>query len=282
MATTQPKKPSNWERRALGTALIIVICLACGSARAEEATLEFTLSANSIKSVNLADLRQTLPVHSIEIFDPHHRKRKRYRAFALTDVLRFGFGPSLSEQAYTEASFAALDGYTSVSNREQILEDGGFLAFEDLDMTGGWEPIGRHRADPGPFYIVWTGANQSTRNGFPWPWQLRNITLLAFEDQYPNVVPTKAPSGSRIYRGYETFKARCVRCHAMNGQGGKIGPDLNSPRNILAYRAAEVVRKFISNPAQFRHSRMPAHPDLNDASLDDLLDYLWHMRARSR
>ena len=68
----------------------------------------------------------------------------------------------------------------------------------------------------------------------------------------------------------------------MNGQGGKIGPDLNSPRNILTYRAAEVVRKFISNPAQFRHSRMPAHPDLNDASLDNLLDYLWHMRARSR
>jgi len=108
------------------------------------------------------------------------------------------------------------------------------------------------------------------------------MALCAFADQYPNVVPTSEPDSSAVYRGYTPFKTRCVDRHTRGEQGGKAGPDLNRPRNVLAYRAAGTVRAFIRHPEESKQSRMPADPHLDDVGLDKLLDYLRHMQARAR
>jgi len=82
--------------------------------------------------------------------------------------------------------------------------------------------------------------------------------------------------------GYRLFQQSCASCHSINGQGGKIGPDLNVPRSIVEYRPVDQVRAYIRNPEAFRYTSMPAHPGLSESDLDALIAYFEAMRARKQ
>jgi hypothetical protein len=59
----------------------------------------------------------------------------------------------------------------------------------------------------------------------------------------------------------------------MNGQGGRVGPDLNVPRSIVEYRPRAQIAAFIRNPESFRYSSMPAHLHLSDLQLEAIIQY---------
>ena len=244
--------------------------------------LTFTQSGKQVSTATLEIMRESLPVQRIEFFDQQYHKIKRFEAFNLHDVLSLGFGNAWRSPEFTEVVFTALDGYQSLATQATIVHDGGYVTFDDLDRDDGWEPVGRQGADPAPFYLVWTGPDQSTANGYPWPWQLSAIGLVRFQDQYPKVYPQGAAEDSEVFRGFLTFKGRCFRCHAMNQQGGKVGPDLNAPQSIVAYRSQNMIREFIRNPSLYRYTHMPDHRDLDDEALDELLAYFWFMSGSER
>jgi len=256
-------------------ALILAVVLAAARASAAEPALEFRVAGASVTAVPLSALEKILPARDLTLtnaeFWPGHAKR--YRAFALRDVLDYAFGKKWLSNDYSDISFVALDGYAAVGPLEKASEDGGFLAFKDLDAASGWEPVGGHQADPGPFFVVWTGTTQTTANQYPWPWQVAALNLVRFEDQYPKTVPRGAAADSPERRGYALFKGRCLRCHSVNGEGGKIGPDLNEPMSVTAYRPKRMVKEFIRNPSKYRHTYMPDHRDLSDADLENLWRY---------
>ena len=104
------------------------------------------------------------------------------------------------------------------------------------------------------------------------------ISILRFRDQYR----AGAADDSSVIRGYALFKDRCFRCHAMDQQGGKIGPDLNAPMSVIEYRCPMMMREFIRHPSRYRHTHMPDHEDLSDHDLDDLLDYFRHQAHAGR
>ena len=81
-------------------------------------------------------------------------------------------------------------------------------------------------------------------------------------------------------RGFNTFKKRCLKCHAINQEGGAVGPELNVPQSIIEYRPEAHIKAYISDPATFRYGGMPAHPDLTEAMLDDLIAYFRAMSVR--
>ena len=91
------------------------------------------------------------------------------------------------------------------------------------------------------------------------------------------------PPDSPAWTGFAVFRAECVACHAINGEGGTIGPELNLPLSIVEYRPAAQLKRFIRDPAQFRYSSMPANPHLTPAQLDGLIAYFTAMqRAQAR
>ncbi len=218
-----------------------------------------------------------IPVETVTMVDPYYNKKKTFRALPLKKVLEVGFagsGLSLDREEYV---LRAKDGYTVPFRASRLLEDGAYVAIEDVDAPG-WEPIGNQKANPGPFYVVWSKPEQQNLETHARPWQLATIEIAPFDKVFPHTSPGALAAGSPAIAGYATFRDQCVQCHAINREGGRVGPELNVPQNVLEYRPEAQVRAYIKNPLTFRYGNMPAHPGLTDADLDGLIAYLSAMK----
>src|SRR5262249_39609448 len=109
--------------------------------------------------------------------------------------------------------------------------------------------------------------------------QLASFEAVSFDTSFPHVRPTAAV-GSPAERGFQRFRERCLSCHAVNRSGGRVGPELNVPKNVLEYRDAAFVRAYIKNPLAFRYGTMPPPPDFSDGDLNDLVAYLEAMKTQ--
>jgi mono/diheme cytochrome c family protein len=267
-------------RRFAVLALCVIFSAAAHAAQTE---LRFLRDGEVVKQTDLESLKKACPLAAVVIEDPYYKKTKSFLAFPLKQVLSFGFGQPAAELVKEDLFFQALDGYVKPASGERALEDGGYLAFADADRTRGsdpgWEPIDRRGADPGPYYVVWAKPGQTDAKGYPWPFELAAIEIVHFEKKYPDTLPRSAPADSAAWKGFATFRMQCISCHSVNGQGGKIGPDLNVPRSIVEYRPIDQVKAYIRDPETFRHSNMPAHRDLTGAELDDLIAYFSTMKT---
>jgi mono/diheme cytochrome c family protein len=180
----------------------------------------------------------------------------------------------------------ALDGYTRPVRGEDLLEPGAFLAFGEPELSRGaddpprFTKIDRGEVDPGPFYLVWIGPTQNDPHVHPWPYQLSTIQVAPFSEAFPRTVPEGLDSADPGWTGYALFQRACASCHAINGEGGKVGPDLNVPRSIVEYRPIDQIRGYIRDPEATRYTSMPAHSSLSEADLDALIAYFSAMSER--
>ncbi len=245
----------------------------CAAASAAEPSLSFRRDGREVASLSVAELEKKVAPASVTYDDPFYAHKKTLRCFPIEKLMDAVYGAGWRDEEHSEASLIALDGYASQVSSAKLAEKGGCVAFEDPERAPGWEPIGHKKADPGPFYLFWTEPGQTTENAYPWPWQLAAIDLIKFEKAYPEVVPRGAAKDSAAYRGYLTFRARCMRCHAINQEGGKVGPDLNAPMSVVQYRTKKWLKSWILQPSKYRYTQMPDHLDLKDAELDDLYEY---------
>jgi len=261
----------------LKLAAIILTGLA-GSVFAAEPALIFRAGDEVIADFHIADL-QEVPGHGdFRLYDAMHDKRKHFAGVPLLALLKRAYGEILFDNEWSSIAFVAEDGYEAVAAFSTLIQQGAILVFEDLD-TAGWETISGKGVDPGPYYLVWMNPQQLPKNGYPWPWQIKSISLLDFESTYPEIVPLGAARNSTVDRGYRLFRSRCMSCHSMNKQGGNIGPDLKAPRNISDYRSESYLKEFIRSSMSFGYSKMPQFADLSDSDLDDLVHYLQFMSS---
>ncbi len=253
--------------------------LALGAAAsAEEAALRFLAPGAAERVVTQTALAAACPEAVVAVDDPYYAAPKRFRAWPLRCVLEQGLGPLGADFADQEVLLRALDGYTRATRGAVLAEPGGHLAFADADRgDGGFDPIDFRGADPAPFFLVWQGAGERDSVRYPWPYQLAVIEVVRIEERFPHLVPTGAAPDSPAQRGFAVFRESCLQCHAINGEGGRVGPELNVPQSIVDYRPEAQLRAFIRDPQQFRYTQMPANPHLTDADLDALLEYLRHM-----
>ncbi len=233
--------------------------------------LEFVGENGLAKTLNVTTYANAHRPRVVVIDDPNHHHRKRYLALPLLPLLVEGFEISIEAMRSKEIIMEALDGYASPVSGEVLTRPGALLAIDDIDHDE-WEPIGDKQADPAPLYVVWRGEDRSPER-FPWPWALARVRIAELDQEY-QAAELPAHSTARAQRGHALFVARCIRCHAINRAGGRVGPELNVPRNITEYRPAAQIIAFIRAPQSFRYSAMPANPDLTDRQLGDLLSYL--------
>ncbi|MFO0610346.1 MAG: cytochrome c [Polyangiales bacterium] len=244
------------------------------------ASIAFAVDGRPLRSLTLGALAAAIPAEAVTTADPYYGRVKHFRALPLERVLAEGFaGLGGAPLATRQFVLRARDGYTVPIAGARLLEGGAYLAVRDVDAPG-WEPIGPRRSDPSPAYLVWSGAAQSSLETHPRPWQLAAIEVARFEDAFPHAAPTGEPEGSPARLGFAVFGRECVRCHAVNREGGRVGPDLNVPQSVVEYRPEAQIRAYIRNPLTFRYGAMPPHPHLTEPELDGLLAYFRAMSTR--
>jgi len=285
--------------RSLVAAVLLALA-SCGdrpaappAARAGAAPTLEVVSPAGTRTFTLDELRRALPVDTARVArDPAYEGRaKRYAGFPLDRVLALaGVRASGEEVLY----FVASDGYRATM--AQPADDPrvrGIVAFADLDAGGGWEPVkhGARSVSPAPFYLVWSARAPADSAGAlarPWPYQLARIEVVDPRRTYDRIYPTGVAEDDPVYRGFRAFVIesrggdQCVACHALNRQGGTVGPELNVPRNITEYRDDATLRAFILNARSFRAgTAMPVFEGkLSERDLDDIVAYLRWMRGR--
>jgi mono/diheme cytochrome c family protein len=247
---------------------------------ASTASLRFLRDATEVSRLDLEALRRSCGEETVTVDDPYYERRVRYLACPLRAVMRLGFGENGAALAGHDIVFRALDGYAKPSSTARVEEDGAYVAFADADRPAGFAPLGRKGIDPGPFYLVWTKPAQRDTHTYPWPYQLDAIEVTDLLRRYPHTVPRDVARDSKAWAGFDLFRGECIACHAINREGGTIGPDLNLPRSIVEYRPVEQVKQYIRNPASFRYGNMPSHEYLTDRDLDALIAYFEVMKTQ--
>lgn len=158
--------------------LLAVITLgACSSNNDEDnsPTISFRVDGDEVNILTRTELQDALDSFAITYYDTVYEKEKNLRAFLLSDVLELGFSMQLQNNPNATFTFMALDGFEDSATSDQAAEAGGYVAFEDLDVSGieNWEPVAtENNNDPAPFYVVWTESHQVPDNFYPWPYQL--------------------------------------------------------------------------------------------------------------
>ncbi|NDD92427.1 hypothetical protein EBZ37_10115 [bacterium] len=140
----------------------------------------------------------------------------------------------------------------------------------------------------GPLYLVWENINDQsvrTEGDYGWPFQVDRMELVDFGARFPRLAPPSNAS-AQAKLGFAAFRIHCLKCHSLNGEGGKVGPELNFPKNVTEYWRPGLLKAWILNPASFRYgSAMPAisHALPNRAEVaDHVLAYLQAMRGAKK
>ncbi|MBL8922184.1 MAG: cytochrome c [Myxococcaceae bacterium] len=255
----------------------LLLLLSCAHAPRgrPDAALVFERFGQPVTTLDVAALERLTSRVTFRVADPYYQRDKGFVALELAPILRAAFGSDVANSD-GELQLTAADGYTVLLPLTKAFEPGAHLAIADAD--GPWEPIGPQRANPGPFYLVWRGPDQQRLETHPRPWGLAKVSLVRFEDVYAWTVPPRRSAA--IDDGYRLFRAHCLRCHAINRQGGRVGPELNVPQNVTEYRPREQLEAWVKNPLAFRYGNMPPFPNLTETEVDALLEYLTVMKER--
>lgn len=271
-----------------GAFAVIGLLAAPGAASDPDPVLVFVRANAPDLRIASSALDLACPISEVEVDDPYHERRMRYSAWSLRCVLDQGFAAVGGAQWLRGQGvlLRARDGYTRPVSGADLLDPGGYLAFGEPGLESDGRPrfslLDRRRVDPGPFYLVWSGIAQNDPHETPWPFQLATIEVAPFREAFPRTVPKGLAEGDPGWVGYALFQESCSACHSINGEGGKVGPELNVPRSIVEYRPVDQIKAYVRNPQATRYTSMPAHPGLDEADLDALIAYFRAMSARKQ
>jgi cytochrome c2 len=263
--------------------LILVSTLGAGAdvARASE-PLRFSLGGEAQASRSLEELVEIAPPSKLRVYEPYEEGPAEFNALPFNAVLDAVYGARWRDQE--EVLLTCADGYQPAFPVRRLLDHKAWLAFGREDANGfsilKLESGERRRIDLSPFYLIWDNfddAELRRQGDYGWPYQLIGVDLIRARDRFPKMTPA-AGASKQVLAGFTSFRVHCTRCHAINGEGGNIGPELNVPLNPVEYREAKWLRQWIDDPSSLvATARMPAlnkHLHNREQVIEDVLAYL--------
>ncbi len=231
----------------------------------------------SIK-LSVDTLASRYPVKTVLIqHDPVYKTKKHYRAIALRPIIKQLAAQYTGNLSQAIVVFTAKDGYQATMPYADVSTNLGYLAFQDLSVKKGhWQPFqfGENKTTPAPFYLVWPDSTDKEKWRYAWPFQLTKIAIKPAEQFFSNAVPQS--TNADVQAGFNLFSRYCIRCHAINGSGGTVGPDLNTPVNPAAIYSESVLKQRIMNARHFNpKTKMPVFEKiLSDSQVEKIQLYL--------
>lgn len=236
--------------RCLGVLLLLV----WHGAWAAEA-LQLRRDGADAATLSRGQMAERVGTAKLALLNPTTGRRAEYLGAPLKDLLSAVFGETW--RRYDEITFVCADGYRPSLPLSLLDRHKALLAYGQPGRDG-FDPIVRangQTVDPGPYYLVWDtdhDADLAADGWVSWPWQVVAIELARGGELYPKAAPP-ADSGEAVRRGFLAFSQHCIKCHAVNGDGARVGPELNYPASVTEYWRPEWLERFILDPSSVRH-----------------------------
>ena len=259
------------------TLLLLSLC-ACHSANEETTKLDTTYPSSTFALPFTWELDQEalvgdtlITIESEFLF----KKTKTYQAFPFQKNLDLIL-PAELDRTDLENIFRCVDVYGPGIPLSYLDSSAAYLAYRDPEMATAHTNWGDSLQQKfAPFYMVWE-KNPVAGKNLPWAYGLYQIEINSFEAEYQY----SKPSDAQFAAGFELFKNKCMKCHAINQEGGRMAPEFNHPKNITEYWNKEDIWAFAKDPQSYRStSLMPDVTDLERAEFDEIYAYLEHIKA---
>jgi len=244
-----------------------------------------SIFANSWPDFNLLTASRTqlpAPIKITVYKDPVYNTKKLYLAYPLAEIVNSLAKESTKPLINSILVFTATDGYEVTMSYQDALLEKGYIAFKDLSAKNeSWVKFkfGNESITPAPYYLVWTNP-ELDKWRYPSPFQLTSISLQSVENYFSAAVPVS--NNIRVKQGFSLFSRYCIRCHSVNHTGGKLGPELNLPKNITDYYTEQKLTDFILDAPSFRpKTKMPVFKNiLNNEDALTIQHYLKAMKTK--
>jgi mono/diheme cytochrome c family protein len=251
-------------------------------ARGEPQTLAFQRHGEPVATRDLPALEQAVPAQTVRVFEPYEQREVAFRSLRFDRVLDALYGADWRKEE--EILFTCRDGYQPTVPVARVVEHAAWLAFA-RDGTSAFSirklESGRtQEISLAPFYLVWENTldeQMRAEGDYGWPYQVVGIDLIRSRDRFPHMAPP-ASAPPQVQEGFAAFRVHCSRCHTVNGDGGKLGPELNTAQNPAGRRDPAWLRRWIDDPSQIspdtRMERLNPALRERDRVIDAIVAYL--------
>lgn len=235
-----------------------------------------TTPIDTAQKIEIGSLLSRFDKETVHIkFDVVLKQEKAYLGVNTRKVFESLIREFNMDTAQYDVTFLCKDGYSPAVPLTQLLDGNGYIVVGDA--RGDWDEEIRDKFSPA--YLVWDIPENDHRHAFPYG--VAYIQFVEKSARYLLARPHTTASGP--LEGFEIFKDKCIKCHSVNEEGGVLGPELNYPKSVTEYWQPDQLKLFIRTPSSFRsNSKMPGIPELSDAQIDLVIQYLQQMATQKK
>lgn len=284
--------------RAIASLALGLAAPACGAPAgrgdaakaASECAISFRRRGVEVERLSCAALEARVAAQRVRVHDPYEERELLFEGLPFAPLLDAVYGPGWRDEG--EVIFTCRDEYQPSVAIGRFLDHRAYLALRRADapaFTIDKPESGAIKAvELAPAYVVWENLDDAeirAQGDYGWPYQVVTVDLGDFLERFPRMTPAD-DADAAVMRGFQAFRVHCMPCHAVNGEGGTLGPELNYPVSVTEYFAEPWLGRWIDDPESVRQRpRMPrpALPERDrEAAIADIIAYLRAMAHRKQ